>query len=310
MNRHIAIIDIGTNSTLLLVGQVKDDGEILATDQQFNVTRLGQGAGKGYTIRPEVLDRTIRVLHEYKENLDARNIREVHLLGTEALRIAANTAQVKNRIAAETGWRLQVLEAADEARYSYLGATDTIEDPLAELLVVDAGGGSTELIRGSGEHILSWESIPLGVVKLNEMYGMKENLAGDDIRKIMNMIPPYLAGKAVSEHPSGNISMIGVGGTITTLAAVKEKMRRYDPEKINGAILSRDVIERLFGELNGMSLAERSQIPGIVKGRADVILYGTLIFLSLMNYLEINTVVASDRGLRYGYLKWLSLQKS
>lgn len=303
-----AIIDIGTNSSLLLIGSVSDKNKIQCDRQKFIVTRLGEGISKSDMIKEEAMQRTLDALEEFNQIIRELHIQSVHVLGTEALRKAKNSNIFKDMVRAKFDWDLQIIKPTDEATYSYLGALDSIHKPDGQNLVIDVGGGSTELILGEKMIIRSSCSIPVGVVRLAERYSMKQQLSADDRTQIESVLHDNFGSQKIFNDLKRNITIIGVGGTITTLVAIQQKMFRYDPGKVNGYVIDVSKINNLFTYLNSLSLEERRRIPGLVKGREDVILYGTLIFLYLLRQTKQNCIVASDRGLRFGYLKWLSLK--
>jgi exopolyphosphatase/guanosine-5'-triphosphate,3'-diphosphate pyrophosphatase len=300
-----AVIDIGTNSTILMIGWMTDNGTVHCDLQKFAVTRLGKGMANTGMISRESMQRTFDVLDEYKTIIDKANIGKVHLVGTDALRSATNNVVFEDLILKNYGWKIDIIPAIDEANFSFLGALETNTPLVNPVMVVDVGGGSTEIIIGSEKNILVTDSLPLGVVRIGESTGMDSQLTSEKINLINQQIATVLAASSIDFENQNIGSLIGVGGTITTLVAIKEKMTQYDPEKVNGYRLNMATLEHIFGYLNSMSIEERRQLPGIVPGREDVILYGTLIFRTIMELMEISEVIASDRGLRFGYLKYL-----
>lgn len=301
-----AVIDIGTNSTLLLVGQLSDDGHIDTLHQEFLVTRLGERVHEDGAILPAAMDRTINVLIKYREKLDAMNVGQVNVIGTQALRQAANSSEFAERVQRDLGWDLQIISGQSEAQYSFTGALDAIDSLQGTVAVMDVGGGSSEVICGKPDGTIdAFESLPIGVVRLWEQLERKPALLPEDVDRVLETAGklfsalPFLRQLKDSEH------FIGVGGTITTLVAIRERMRTYDPQKVNGKALSYVDLRGMFSMLNSLPMAERIKLPGLVKGREDVILFGTLIFLAFMHECGFEQVIASDRGLRFGYLKKL-----
>jgi exopolyphosphatase/guanosine-5'-triphosphate,3'-diphosphate pyrophosphatase len=302
-----AVIDIGTNSTLLLIGTLNKYGKVESVLQRFHVTRLGEGVHINGSLTDPAMDRTLKVLDDYDLEIRQQAQITVHAIGTQALRVAANANEFIARVKDRYDWDLQVISGEEEARFSFLGALDAIDAGKSEVIVMDVGGGSTEIISGLNESISGHQSLPLGVVRAGEKLKMKENLDSADCKTLVDWAESCFQQLA---FPVPMIAkLIGVGGTITTLAAIKEAMQTYDPEKINGYILDTDNLWSLFERLNALSIEERRNIPGLVRGREDVIVYGTLLFIAFMDFAGINQIIASDRGLRFGYLKWKELQE-
>lgn len=302
-----AVIDIGTNSTLLLIGSLSDGGKVEIVLQRFHVTRLGEGVHVNGTLTEPAMERTLKILDEYDLEIKQQSQIKVHAVGTQALRFAGNAKEFIQRVKDRYNWDIHVISGEEEARFSFMGALDAIDTDRSEIIVMDVGGGSTEIISGINESISGHQSLPIGVVRAGEKLKMKVNLDSADRGSLIEWAESCFQ-QLVFPVPS-IAKLIGVGGTITTLAAIKDSMQIYDPEKINGYILDRENLWTLFEMLNALSLEKRRKIPGLVPGREDVIVYGTLVFLAFMNFTGINQIIASDRGLRFGYLKWKELQE-
>jgi exopolyphosphatase/guanosine-5'-triphosphate,3'-diphosphate pyrophosphatase len=302
-----AVIDIGTNSTLLLIGNLTESGKVEIVLQRFHVTRLGEGVHLSGMLTEPAMERTLKILDEYDSEIKQQSQITVHAVGTQALRVARNATEFIKRVKDRYNWDLHVITGEEEARYSFLGALDAIDTDRSEIIVMDVGGGSTEIISGINDSISGHQSLPLGVVRAGEKLKMKVNLDSADRETLVEWAESCF--QQLIFPVSSIAKLIGVGGTITTLAAIKEAMQIYDPEKINGYILNKKNLWALFEKLNALSLEQRRKIPGLVSGREDVIVYGTLLFLAFLNFSGINQIIASDRGLRFGYLKWKELQE-
>jgi len=297
-----AVIDIGTISTLLLVAETGDANDIKVITQKFSITRLGENVSESGTLKHEAMERTLNCLREYKSFLDKEKVTNVHVLGTHALRIARNRDEFRNLVNSRIGWKLNVITAEEEAKYSFIGAIDTENNTVN--LVVDIGGGSTEIIYGTIDKF-DFTSLSIGVFYFAEKCRNKESLGESEITEMLSEVTANLNTIDFINDIDKNIKLFGVGGTITTLAAIIEKMTVYDPDVINGYEISFVKLKQIFSELNAMTCEERRQLPGIEKGREDVILFGMLICCAIMEKYSIEKVIASDRELRYGYLKWL-----
>ena len=309
-----AIIDLGTNSVLLLIGQSLTPGAIEILQQQYLVSRLGERVFEAGELRMEAMERTLAVLHRYAREIKSYQVQEIHLLGTAALRRAGNVEQFRNLIRSQLGWELQVISAEQEARFSFMGAQQTFNGRDKIPVVMDVGGGSTEIISGRQLNRLEFVSLPLGAVGLAEQFQLKsqlDELEQQEVRKVIHdqlEKVPWLKkinqGTWLKKFKSQQV-LIGVGGTISTLVAFKEQMTAYDPEQIDGYVLPNEVLTEIFQSLNRLTSAQRLEQVEIIRGREDIILYGILIYLEMMDYTGFKTIVASDRGLRFGYFLYL-----
>jgi exopolyphosphatase/guanosine-5'-triphosphate,3'-diphosphate pyrophosphatase len=300
-----AVIDLGTNSVLLLIGQSRQAGDIDILLQQYHISRLGERVFETGKLDAKAMERTLAVLHRYAQEIEAHQVDTVHLLGTEALRRAGNAAQFRDMIRGQLGWELQVISAQQEALYSFVGVRETVKNIGQTLVVVDVGGGSTEIIYGQNQTISQSVSLLLGVVELAEQFKMKEQLDNDNQQDLRKIIHAHLEPVSFLKNGTRPRVLIGVGGTITTLVAEREKLSRYDPERINGCVLHKNEIVKIFQSLNRLTLAQRRHLPYMIQGREDVILYGTLIYLEIMDYADFSTILVSDRGLRFGYFRYV-----
>ena len=297
------MIDIGTNSILLLIAHWNSEGKPVVVKQAFTVTRLGESISGDLVIRPGASTKAVTVLHTYQDMIKQHQAEQVSVVGTEMLRLAKNRSVFCDTIYRQFGWPVDIISGEEEGRLTYIGAVSGLAEANQPVLVIDVGGGSTELVRGIGLHIIKSVSLPLGVVRFSEKTGGRTQLPEDLCRDLRLEIK-----KSVSQTgdllnvPSGTM-LIGSGGTVTTVAAVKASMTTYDPEKLHGYILTQEDLDLVFQKLNRMSLEERRKVPGMLPGREDVLLYGILIFLVLMEMSGLRMLYATDRGLRFGYLE-------
>jgi len=299
-----AVIDLGTNSVLLLIGQARKTGKIDVIQQQYLVTRLGERVFETGELSTAAMERTLAVLHHYAEDIKSHAVEKVHVLGTEALRRAGNMEKFRESIRSQLGWELQVIPAEREALYSFMGALQTVNNLDKKLVVMDVGGGSTEIIVGQGKTVTEFVSLPLGAVGLAEQYQLQEQLSETDQQTLREKIRKQLQQVTFLKNIALEKLLLGTGGTITTLAAVRRNIARYDPERINGYVLHQNEIIEMFQSLNRLTLDQRSKLPSMIHGREDVILYGTLIFLEMMVLTGFNSIMVSDRGLRFGYFTY------
>jgi exopolyphosphatase/guanosine-5'-triphosphate,3'-diphosphate pyrophosphatase len=300
-----AVIDIGTNSILLLAGYIESDGRVKEVLQQSAITRLGDSLQGSGMITEDAVKRTEKVFKQYGLLLKKRGIEKVNLVATEILRVAGNRAWFIQRIEDKFGWQIQVLSGEEEAKYSYMGALDVMHEEKQPCLVMDVGGGSSEVILGKSGNIERFESLPVGAVRLWEKMDKKEQLHPEERSYLYDVIRDYFTRLSFWDTITPEHILVGIGGTITTLVAIQECMRTYDAAVVNGYCLTVDQMEALYKRINGLVGAARRKIAGLPRGREDIILYGMLIFLTLMQLTGMAQVIVSDRGLRFGYLKYL-----
>ncbi|MGD9897750.1 MAG: hypothetical protein AB7T22_01360 [Calditrichaceae bacterium] len=303
MSQTYAVIDLGTNSVLLLIGNIGADKRVEALHHAFRVTRIGEGLQLTGRLSDAAMNRTINVLAEYLKIIKRFNPFQVKIIATAALRTASNSDDFIQRVVNELGIKIEIISSEDEAKYGYFGALDGLRHVNEKILVMDVGGGSTELTIGDNDSIHKYQSLSLGVVTLREIMGMKDTLCSGDRLKAIAYIKLKLEELKFLGDIAGDIKFVATGGTMSSIAAIREKMIEYDPLKINGYRLSRDEIWKMYYTLNGMTIEERKGLPGLESGREDVILYGLLIYLTMLELRRIETVIVSDRGIRYGMLK-------
>jgi exopolyphosphatase/guanosine-5'-triphosphate,3'-diphosphate pyrophosphatase len=297
----VAVVDIGSNSVRLLIADKSDDGEITELDRQANVTRLGQGVDTSNRLADEAMERTYKVLADYAERMDKHDCDEKIAVLTSAVRDSANGEEFARTIQQRYGLTPYVLKGDEEARLTYLGATSE-RDPAdtTPTLVVDIGGGSTELIVGAGPEVRFRVSTQAGVVRQTERHlhddpptGKQMDALSDDVRNI-------LADNVPTEIRTAVRRGIGVAGTATSLAAIAQHLDPYDPEKVHGYELSTDECDRILGELSAMTLAQRRQVPGLHPDRAPTIVAGVLIFKEVVRMFELTKIEVSEHDILRG----------
>ncbi len=298
---RMSAIDIGTNTILMLIADVNSTGEIRIVRDEHAIARLGKGVDERRMILPETFDRVLHYLTEYKRIHENEHSQRMIACGTSALRDAANSKEFIDFIRARLGFELSILSGDEEASLTYLGGvSEFIEADKEQLfLVLDIGGGSTEIVTGTSSTIRSKVSLEVGSVRLMERF--------------LKTSPPHPAGfeeaqQFVRDHlrtltePEEKTRCIGVAGTLTTLAAIDLRLSTYDRERVSGHVLTLNVIESIFELLKGKSLEELKAIRQILPERADIILAGILILIEVMKKIGAIQITASDRGLRYGIL--------
>lgn len=287
-------IDVGTNSALLTVARPGPRG-LHVLEERVVITRLGQGLRQRGRLSPEAMDRTVAVLEEYGRAVTAFGAR-ARAAGTSALRRADNRDELLERAREALGFPLEVLSGDDEARLGYRGALIGLPG-IAEgdrPLVIDPGGGSTEVFVRPDQVV----SLEVGAVRLTERFLEHDPPAAGELEACAGRVRDEAAGL----DPAGDRTVVGLGGTVTTLAAVAAGLASYDSDQVHGRKLGLDEIREQRRRLAALTVVERERIPCLPPGRADVIVAGAVLLEGLLERLGAGRVLVSDRGLRYGLI--------
>jgi exopolyphosphatase/guanosine-5'-triphosphate,3'-diphosphate pyrophosphatase len=283
----IAAVDIGTNSTRLLLGD----------DRRAVITRLGHGVDRTGRLDVAAVERTLVVLRDYGVAIRAAGA-EVRAVATSAARDAVNVEEFLDAAEEALGARPEVLAGEEEGRLAFAGATRDLDPADGPFLVVDIGGGSTELIVGTDapEHV---RSLDLGAVRLTEQWLGSDPPTPEELSMAVSVVRAHLeeAGRLLPGM-TGVRTIVGVAGTVTTVAAVE--LGRYDPDEVHGFRLSRRAVEDVFRTLATESLEDRRHNPGLQPERADVIVGGCCILAGLLRHLDRDELVVSERDLLDG----------
>ena len=305
---RVATIDIGTNTVLLLVADTRGD-DLVAAFEQATITRLGQGVDASRTLAPEAIARTNACLDVYAARISSAHVDRVAVVGTSAMRDAQGGAEVAAHVKRVLGVDARVLTGEEEARLTFVGALGGLGDLPPSVVVFDIGGGSTEIVHGDGgttaarggPRVQFATSLEVGSVRLTERHVTRDGMPLTtrerdaivaDVRRAFDVHPELRALR--SAEP------IGIAGTVTTLAAVAQELAVYDGSRVHGARMSlaevRDVVERLASR----TLEERRALTGMEPKRADIIVAGGLVTLTLLEALGAGGLRVSDRGVRWG----------
>jgi exopolyphosphatase/guanosine-5'-triphosphate,3'-diphosphate pyrophosphatase len=297
----VAVVDIGSNSIRLLIADKTDDGQITELDRQANVTRLGQGVDTSNQLSDEPMERTYKVLADYAERIDARDCDTKIAVLTSAVRDADNGAEFARTIKQRYGLQPHVLKGEEEARLTYLGATSG-RDPAdtTPTLVLDIGGGSTEMIIGAGPEMRFRVSTQAGVVRQTERHLPDDPPTQEQMDALSSDVRNILADNVPEDLRTAVKKGIAVAGTATSLAAIAQHLDPYDPEKVHGYQLSTDECDRILGELSAMTLEQRREVPGLHPDRAPTIIAGVLIFKEVVRRFGLTTIEISEHDILRG----------
>lgn len=289
-----AVIDIGTNSVLLLIARRGPDGRVEVERDQSTITRLGKGVAATGVLAPESIARTLGVLRTYRETAERRGA-SLTAVTTEGVRMASNQGDFLGPAAEVLGAPVRLLSGAEEAELSYRSVAQ--EQPgEGPLRVLDIGGGSTEIAVGEGSRLISSVSHPIGAVRLTERFVDSDPPTPAAIASVYDEArSTFQRGQPLPPHPA----LHGLAGTVTTAAALLLGLQAYDRERVDGSTFSRAQVEGLRDELASETAAERCRRPSLDPGRADVVVAGLTILLAALDHCGAVTLVVRDRGLRY-----------
>jgi exopolyphosphatase/guanosine-5'-triphosphate,3'-diphosphate pyrophosphatase len=291
-------IDCGTNSIRLLVGEV-EDGRLTDLHREMRVVRLGQGVDRTGRLAADALERTRVALADYKRIIDELGAPPVRMVATSATRDAANRADFVAMVQATLGAEPEVITGTEEAELSFTGAVAGLPGVVGELLVADIGGGSTELVRGPSHPLRSF-SMDVGCVRMTERHLHDDPPTPSQVEATIADLQDALREAARHVPLDDGATLVGVAGTVTTIAAIALGLDRYDPDAIHGATISTQQVEDVTDRLLGMAHAERAALPVMHPGRVDVIGGGALVLRTLMRTCKVDAVVASEHDILDG----------
>ncbi len=301
---RVAAIDIGTNSVLLLVAE-RQGAEVVRVVDIARITRLGEGVDERGVLAPAAIARTLSCIEEYGDIIRSEGVERVGAVGTSAMRDATGGAEFVARAAELLGVTPEVISGEREAQLTFEGALTALETT-GRVAVFDVGGGSTEIIVGARvgragtlKHAVS---LDIGGVRLTERHLRSDPPTTAEIEAVRNAVNEQLAGAPEIR----GVPLVGVAGTITTLAAVANEMAPYNGSAVHGCILSRHDLTELLAKFTSLPLEERKNIVGLHPARADVIVAGTLIADAICERAQADRLVVSDRGVRWGLAKELA----
>jgi exopolyphosphatase / guanosine-5'-triphosphate,3'-diphosphate pyrophosphatase len=294
-----AVIDVGTNSVKLLLAERAGDGRWITIRDRADVTRLGEGLVEGGEISPAAIARTTEAIAAMVADAKADGALAIAAVGTAAFRIASNRDDVVRAIEDRTGVRVEVVSGEEESRLAYLAARDGIGLGEGALAVFDTGGGSTQLTFGHGDRVDERFSVDVGAVRYTERFRLDRAVDDATLAAALAAISTDLA--RLDGRPPVD-ALVAMGGAITNIAAVSQRLALYDPDVVQGTVLDRAQIDRQVELYRTSDLEARRQIVGLQPARAEVILAGACIVHTVMDKLGRGSLTVSDRALRHGLI--------
>ncbi len=291
-------MDVGSNSVLLYIAE-RRAGSFEPVMDRLRVSRLGEGLRAGGVFSEAAMARTVEAICELVHIAHAQGVRHLAAVGTMAMRSSANSDEFVSRVQQNCGVHIEVISGQTEARLAYMGALDALCMNTERVVVMDVGGGSTELIYGTAEHVGHGDSLDVGALHMTEKHLKHDPPEAEDLDALMQEL--HSAFSSLQKRDA-TTRLVGVGGTITTMSAVKLGLLKYDSALVHASTLSSDDVKTQVQQYSSLSLKQRCRLPGLPADRADIILAGAIIVSGLMDRLGFMEMVVSDRGVRHGLM--------
>ena len=293
---RIAAIDIGSYSVRLTVAEIKN-GDIEILLEKGYITSLGSGVKETGRLREDRVEETLRVLEEYRNDIENLSVDKVVAVATEALRRAENADGFLKEVMKKTGIEVKIITPQEEGELAFLATAYSLR-PEGEFLVVDQGGGSTEFIFGSDMRVKDMVSLPVGIVNLTESFLKHDPPTEEEVKKLMDFLEEKI--KPLKREVD---EIVGLGGTITTVVALEKGVYPYDPSRIHGERLSLEALRRWFKTLVSIPYRERSRrFKQIEDRRAEVIVSGIAMFVKLLEVFDKDSLRVGDWGVKHGLI--------
>jgi exopolyphosphatase/guanosine-5'-triphosphate,3'-diphosphate pyrophosphatase len=296
---RFAVIDVGTNSVKFLVGERSEDGSWRTVADRAEVTRLGEGLGETGELSEPAMQRTLEAVAGIVEEASRESVLSLAAVGTAGLRRASNSTDFIDAVRRRCGIEIEVIPGEEEARLAYLAVMADLGLTQGSLVVFDTGGGSSQFTFGRDGGVEEQFSVDVGAARYTERFGLDRAVSEDELRAALEAIAADLA--RLDGRPTPD-ALVGLGGAVTNLAAVKHGLATYDPDVVRGTVLDDTEIDRQIELYRTRNVDERRAIVGLQPGRAEIILAGACIVRTVLTKLGRRSFVVSDRGLRHGLL--------
>jgi exopolyphosphatase/guanosine-5'-triphosphate,3'-diphosphate pyrophosphatase len=305
---RLAGVDIGTLTCRLLIADLPPSGRLIEVRSERRILRLGEGVDRTKHLSIAAMDRVVQCLVEWRELIDAAHVDATAVVATSAVRDAGNRNEFLDRVKCEAGFEVELISGEEEARRTMLGIRSGLPYGVTDVLALDIGGGSTELILDRPGQNPVVRSIDIGVVRLCERLLHHDPLTEKEIRQAREWVAKETKTAVAEMGSHQTATFVGTAGTITSLAAMAQKLPTYEPARIHNYILQLDTIQELEQTLLSRKNTDRVGLPGLEKGREEVIAAGAIIIRTIMETLGTSSVLVSDLGLREGVLLDLAMR--
>ncbi len=294
-----AVIDVGTNSVKFHIGERQSNDVWRTVVDRAEVTRLGEGLDQQGELQAAPVERTVEAITAMVEEARRNGAAAIAAVGTAGLRRASNPGLLIDAVHDRVGVEIEVISGEEEARLAYLAATSALRLGAGSLVLFDSGGGSSQFTFGRDGHVDERFSVDVGAVRFTERHHLDGAVSTEVVASAREAIAGELARLEGRAAPD---ALVGLGGTVTNLAAVSHGLATYDPEIVQGTVLDRAEIDRQIELFRTASVEERRGIVGLQPKRAEVILAGAVIVRTVLEKLGCESLTVSDRGLRHGLL--------
>jgi exopolyphosphatase/guanosine-5'-triphosphate,3'-diphosphate pyrophosphatase len=297
---HVAVVDVGTNSTRLLIADVTPAGAVTELDRRTTVTRLGQGVDVRGELDETAMERVFATLTSYREAIDAHGVTATTAVLTSAVRDARNGSAFTAAIRERFGLDARTIAGEEEARLTFRGATSERPEDGRRLAVIDVGGGSTEIVVGVDGTVEFQVSTPAGVVRQGERYLHHDPPAAAELQVVAEEAAGIFTYALAGMGTGAVDEAIAVAGTATSLAAIAQELDPYDPARVHGYRLSAAAIEATLDRLAALPLAQRREVTGLHPDRAPTIVAGCLLLREALRALGVDQVAVSEHDILRG----------
>lgn len=305
---RLAGVDIGTLTCRLLIADLSPGGGLLEVRSERRILRLGEGVDQTQQLSVAAMNRVLQCLTEWREIIDASHVDAVAAVATSAVRDAGNRDEFVDCVKREAGFEIEIITGDEEARRTLLGIRSGLPVGVTDVLALDVGGGSTEFILDRSGQNPVVRSIDIGVVRLCERLLHHDPPTDEEVRKAHEWVARETNAAVADMGDCHTTTFVGTAGTITSLAAMAQKLPTYESARIHNYRLKLDTIQELEQTLLSRKQTDRAGLPGLEKGREEVIAAGAVIIRTVMETLGVSECLVSDLGLREGVLIDLAKQ--
>ena len=305
---RLAGVGIGTLTCRLLIADLSPGGQLIEIRSERRILRLGEAVDRTQQLTVSAMDRVLKCLKEWREIINAAHVDATAAVATSAVRDATNRDVFLDRVKREAGLEVELISGEEEARRTMLGIRSGLPLGVEDVLALDIGGGSTEFILDRPGQNPVVRSIDIGVVRLCERLLHHDPLTDEEIRQAREWVTKETKAAVAEMGNYQSATFVGTAGTVTSLAAMAQKLPTYEPARIHNYILQLDTIQDLEQTLLSRKKADRVGLPGLEKGREEVIAAGAIIIRMVMETLGMSAVLVNDLGLREGVLIHLARQ--
>lgn len=295
-------VDIGTLTCRLLIADLSPSGQLIEVRSERRILRLGEGVDRTKQLSITAMNRVVQCLIEWRELIDAAHVDATAVVATSAVRDAENRDEFLDRVKREAGFEVELISGEEEARRTMLGIRSGLPQSVTDVLALDIGGGSTEFILNRPGQNPVVRSIDIGVVRLCERLLHHDPLTEKETQQAREWVTKETKAAVAGMGNYQTATFVGTAGTVTSLAAMAQKLPTYEPARIHNYRLQLDIIQELEQTLLSRKKNDRAGLPGLEKGREEVIAAGAIIIRTVMETLGMPSVLVSDLGLREGVL--------